>query len=352
LADGLAAERVSALALATFSQRLFGAAGAATEGGPTALLRVGAHAIRLRFASSAAAAGVLPAWGPLLADGSAEGTPLAELFVVTSDHCGPPPSPPWGAQAYRPRDEIDGFGDASMEVCFQLATGTLVLWDAATRRGVWWTRSADAIPMWERIMPLRALLRWALRSVDVALIHGAVVGSERGGLLLAGAGGVGKSTTALAAPRAGLFTLADDYAAVAPAGPVASPVTAFAKATERTIELLPELSSRLAPLAPTPEGKRAIVLDETPLRAASSMVLRGIVLPQIGQRTAAARAVPRAAAMAALAPTTLFQLPGSRPADQRMLAEITRALPAFSLAVGPAPDAVAAALSDLLGALA
>lgn len=349
MAEGTAAARLSAAPLASFAADALAEAGAATRGGRRARLRIGPRTFDVRFDSAAVAGAILPAWRPLLVpDEIATATPAAELHVITSRTSGPPPAPPWGQAAYRPRDEIDGFGSEQIEVAFQLASGTLILWDAAARRGIWWTRSVEEIPTWERIMPMRALLRWALRSFELALVHGAVVGSQRGGLLLAGAGGAGKSTTALAARRLGLAALADDYAAIAPDGPVAHPLTAFAKATPRTLELLPELVGRLAPLPRTPEGKQAVVLDERPLRSTTGMPLRAIVLPTVGAATGEPEPVGASAAMAALAPTTLFQLPGSRPADQRMLAEIAQSLPAYALTVGPEPEAVAGALAQLL----
>jgi hypothetical protein len=115
--------------------------------------------------------------------------------------------------------------------------------------------------------------------------------------------------------------------------------------------LLPELRNRLAPLPPTPEGKVAVALDERPLRAGAGMPLRAIVVPEVGAATSRPRPIGKSVAMAALAPTTLFQLPGSRPADHRLLAAIIHALPAFGLTVGPDPDVVAGALADLLNAV-
>ena len=337
-------------ALAAYVADALAAAAALTGDGPAVRLRVGRRVLAVSFDRDRGLRAFAAAWRPLLV--ADDGAPAdATLHVLAAADSGAPPAPPWGQGAYRPRDEVDGFGDERHEVAFQIETGTLSLWDAPSSRGLWWTRSVEAIPVWERVMPLRAPLRWALRGFGLSLAHGAVAGDARGGLLLAGPGGAGKSTTVLAAARRGLTTLADDYVAIDPDGPLAHPLTAFAKATPGTLALLPELGDRLASLPPTPEGKVAVALDEGPLRAGAEMPLRAIVVLGVGEATGRPQPIGKSAAMAALAPTTLFQLPGSRPADHRLLAAIVHALPAFRLTVGPDPDAVAGALADLLHAV-
>ena len=57
---------------------------------------------------------------------------------------------------------------------------------------------ASRLPPWERACPLRALLTWWAAPERLLMAHGAAVGSGEGALLLAGPGGSGKSTTALA----------------------------------------------------------------------------------------------------------------------------------------------------------
>jgi hypothetical protein len=343
----------TANALEPFAAETFDRAQLATAAaGQVLTLQIGAARVRVHFASAVLRATLAPAWGHLLtSDG--EGEPAdAELFAVSGEAAGPPPPPPWPSRAYRPRDEIAGFGSEPLEVAYQVFPGTLMLWNETTRQGVWWTRDVPSIPFWEIAIPLRSVMRWALRGRGLSLVHGAAAGDDRGYLLLAGVGGSGKSTTALGAPRAGLTYLADDHCAVDPKRLTAHPVTRFAKVTDHTLKLLPELVPLAAGQPRTSEGKTLVAMPFAAGLADRPAVLRGIVLPRVGAATSAPQPADERAAMAALAPSTLLQHPGSRPADQQLLGDVIRGLPAFTLTVGPDPDGVAAALSALLDELA
>ena len=276
---------------------------------------------------------------------TARGDVAATIHVVDRRSAGDPPVPPWPADAYRPRDELEGVGTERLEVGYQLATSTLMVWDAQARTAVWWTRAAAEIPVWERAMPLRAVLRWALRDQGVAMVHGAAVGDEVSAALLVGAGGAGKTTLALAAQQAGWRYVADDYCAVDPATWTVAPVTCYAKATEHTLARLAGLAGLRAPLPASPDGK--VVLS---MRPEAGLRLSSLALPGVVSQALPPAPAGPASTMAALAPTSLLQLPGSRPADRRLLGRIVRGVPAVSLPSGPDLGATLAGLRRVLDA--
>lgn len=73
----------------------------------------------------------------------------------------------------------------------------------------------DELPQWERAAPLRAALGWILRIRDTHLLHAAAVADAQGRVaLLIGAGGAGKSSTALNCREGGMGFLGDDICAV------------------------------------------------------------------------------------------------------------------------------------------
>ncbi len=183
-------------------------------------------------------------------------------------------------------------------------------------------------------------------------MHGAVVGDERGGLLLVGAGGSGKSTTALTAALAGMRYVGDDHCAVALGDPlVAHGLYAIGKADAATMALLPGLEPLAGDLPLTYEGKRLLDLSRSGALA-QQLALRAIVLPHVAAATGRPVPVTPGEALAALAPTTLVQLPGSRAADGAAMARLAATLPARRLAVGPGPETVVAALQEILGEVA
>ena len=61
---------------------------------------------------------------------------------------------------------------------------------------------------------MRTLFHWLMELYGRQLIHAAAVGTDIGGALIVGKGGVGKSTTSLASLAAGLRFVGDDYVIV------------------------------------------------------------------------------------------------------------------------------------------
>lgn len=330
---------LSAGSLRGFADATLDAAAAATGPGPSVAFGVLDGTVYVRFASRRLHDALAPAWVDLPAPPG--GQPVT-LLVLDRESAGDPPAPPWPADAYLPRDEIDGFGDESLEIAYQLTTGTLMMWDARSRVGVWWTRAADDIPVWERAMPLRVLLRWALRDQGLALVHGAAVGRGDRMALVVGAGGSGKSTLALAAHEAGWHYVADDYCAVEPSSMRVAPVTGFAKATDGTLAMLPGLA-RLASGGRTPDAKHVLAVRPDPCG-----VVGAIALPRVSPAPERPVVASAARTMSALAPTSLLHLPGSRTTDRDLLGAVVRAVPRYSLASGPDLATTLTHLHDLL----
>ncbi|MEH3052798.1 MAG: hypothetical protein PGN13_02170 [Patulibacter minatonensis] len=340
-------QATSVVAGPAFAGTLLDAARSRTAASPHHVrVRLGGACVDVRFDGPGSAGALLPAWRPLIVDPDDEAamaaTPEATLHVLTADASGPSPAAPWGRA-------IEAAHAASHEALefFDLA-GTVGLWEASARTGVWWAPRPETFTVHDRIQPLLPLLRWALRGADRPVLRAGLVGSARGGLLIAGGPGSGRSTTVLAARRLGLAALSDAATVVAPGELRGFPLTGYATATTRTIALLPELMSRLAPLPRTPLGQQAVVLDARPLRATDGMPLRAVVVVRLGDLAGAPlRILPQDAAAAVL-PALTPMLPGTRPVDLRLAATLADALPVYGLTVGPEVDAVAGALARIL----
>ena len=199
-------------------------------------------------------------------------------------------------------------------------------------RAVFWVRDARALTRWETAAPLRTLLRWTLRPLQ--MVHAAAVVGPRGAALLAGPSGAGKSTTALAAAEHGLGFVADDYCAV-------DGQTVHALCSVGKLEA-PWPGQRILPGGETPDGKHIVV----PRGLTRSAPLVSIVLPRVGGSLGLEPARP-AEALSALA-SSLLLLPGSTQADLAALGKLARSLPAHRLTTGPDPHAAAAALAEHL----
>lgn len=226
-----------------------------------------------------------------------------------------------------------------------------MLWvvDAPRRRALRWTAALDDLPVWEAMRPLRFALRWAAADRGAALVHAAAVAGARGAALLVGGAGAGKSTTTFACVDRGLDVLGDDYCIVEPTSgsTVVHATYLLGTLDDRSLALLPHVRPRV--VGEGLRGKSLVRLDPLPepRRQLTAVALCSVVQAP-GEAT---RLVPlsRAAALRALAPSTMFQIPGLQRETWEAMVGAIRHLPAFELRVGSL-DEVAPVLLDRLGA--
>ena len=84
-------------------------------------------------------------------------------------------------------------------------------WSADNRDAFVWIPDLNRLAAWEKAAPIKALLHGISSAFGMQLLHGGGVGTKQGGVLLAGPGGAGKSTTAICCIGSNLKYLADDY---------------------------------------------------------------------------------------------------------------------------------------------
>jgi hypothetical protein len=211
-----------------------------------------------------------------------------------------------------------------------------------------WTQDASQLPDWEQSFPLRTLLNWLLAPSSWSLAHAAVVCIGGRGLLLAGAGGSGKSTTTAACLGIGLETLGDDFVAVTAEGePRAQALFDTLKLDRRSLAFFPELAVH-AGVART--GKARIHLSGAlPKQLRPSCSLAAIVVPRVtpGADTRL-QPLPKTAALRALVPSTVFLTRGAEIETSTKLGALVRRLPTWELRIGGTPDQAARALAGLL----
>jgi hypothetical protein len=260
----------------------------------------------------------------------------------------PLPASPFAPSDFGAKGEIAIDARPGLAAVFSFDGPVLSVWDRERQRGWAWYAGVGAVPVAERAAPLLRPLRWWLAARGVEVVHAAAVAAEGRALLIAGRGGAGKSTLAVAALAAGFELLGEDYVAVdCAAGPRVHALFAAAKLDAGSLARLPELD--LPPVAPgEPGGKVLVDLGERfASRLPATRPLAAIVLPRLSGGDRAPRRVSSAAALRALAPSTLFQLPGADARAFAALAALARALPAFELEIGPRPQAAVGALAAL-----
>lgn len=183
-----------------------------------------------------------------------------------------------------------------------------------------------ALQWWERAAPLRPALCWALGGERRHLVHAGAVGDDRGGVVLVGGPGSGKTTAVLGALRAGLDLVADDYLVLDASGPA------------RAFSLYNTVSVAAAPGV---EPKQLRTLGRCPRE---SVPIRALVAPRIrGGHTRLFR-IDRSDALRAWAPSTALHMPYDGGAVVASLARVIRQTPCFALDVGDDEIGVADAI--------
>ncbi len=278
----------------------------------------------------------------------------------------PLPAIPWDFAAdrctrdYGTQGEIRGYNNARFGALHHQWYEQLTLIDRQRRIGIVWFADAAAQPYWERAFPLRPLLHLWSRDTDVQLLHAAAVGTPRGGALLIGVSGTGKSSTALSCvpdhdQPPGLRLAGDDYTAVRidAAAPTVYSLYNIAKLNADNIGRFPHMARWISnPDRLDTEKAMLSLYDHAPDALIGSFPLKAILLPRItgAARTQITPARPFEALWAA-APTTIFQLIGAKAHTLHKLTALVRCAPVYTLALGAdryeIPDAISTFLEDL-----
>lgn len=309
-------------------------------------VRLAGRVVRLRLCGRALAERLLPALAAL----PAAGDEALDLDLLASDRAEPGvsiPTPPWGGDDQFGNGGVRGFLEGRWRASWEPDAGLLSLFDREHGRAVVAVRDARLLPGWVAAAPFRTPIAWWAEERGALLVHAAAVGLDGRGVLLAGAGGAGKSTAALACLRDGFSYAGDDYVLISPASPRAFGVYATGKLDGSFLAArLPEL----LPLASGVDrfGHPKAILRIPAERFAPALDLVALLVPRRSGASPSLRSLHPGEALRALLPSSLFPVPGARAAALRTLGELVRALPAFALDPGDEPTNVPALVRRLL----
>jgi hypothetical protein len=326
-------------------------------------LLIAGFRVRLRFAGDGLLPSILPALAHLATDDIGEPDLRIALFDSASTGTRLPFLAERTVELLRlrwwehleGRREIRGLNGQRIRSVFHLGPDILSLLDRRRDEALYWVETAAALPYYERGSPLMVLLNWWLSEHHRFLVHAAGIGGADGGLLLTAKGGSGKSTTTLACLLAGLGTVGDDYAVVDPDQAIAYSLfnTVKLKGPE-DVARFPALQDCFDNLPRMAEGEKAMLFlhRHFPGRLLPSLPLKAILVPRFADRPETEiRPAPSALAFKALAPSTMFQLPGNARAAFQGLAALVRTVPAYEIALGHDIGRIPVAVRRFLGHL-
>ncbi len=324
-------------ALATFER-------ATSLSGFSISFHLAGHVIRLRFAGDA----LMPLLAPAFAHLQDAGDRPADLTICCWDDAstGVVTEEPARASERNGTDFIDG----PVRIAWESEQRNFSAFSVKERLALLRTPDARGLPVWEQAAPMRKILHWWAAERGLQLVHAAAVGSHTGGVLLVGPGGSGKSTTALACVGSSIGYAGDDYCLLSiNATSNVHALYCSGKADAASIAMLPRLQTAFTNSTLSAEGKSIIfVTDQYPEAMVRSFPLRAVVVPRITPDVdCRLDAITGAEALRAMAPSTLFQMPGNRAASLSRLATLTRAVPCWRLTLGKDRKAAQSLLAAL-----
>ncbi|CAN5682653.1 hypothetical protein BH18ACT13_BH18ACT13_10060 [soil metagenome] len=307
----------------------------------------------LHFAGRDLREALSPAFAHLAtsSDGSADPVLTIRLWDSASTGSPPPPRPTI------PEEFASGamfhFHEGPLRAVYEPGTEALSVLDSGSGVAWYWVSDASKIPYWDRASPMRQMLFWWLQSRGYLQVHGSSVGTSDGGVLLVGRRGSGKSVTSLSSLGSPLLFAADDYVAVSVDAPprIVSIYSSGKLVPEQGEKLLPHLM----PLASNPDRldtEKAVIFahQHFPSQTTAGFPLRAILVPEVRaqQRESRIFDIPRTAAFAALAPSTIVQLRTAEQEALSVMSELVRRVPSFGIELGDDTAAIPGTIADFL----
>ncbi|MBK7181069.1 MAG: serine kinase [Chloroflexi bacterium] len=307
--------------------------------------------VRLRFAG----AGLPPQLSPALAHLAVAPSASPDLTVCLWDTCSTGvsmPRPPWPEEDYLARGEIRGYNTERFRTVYDVWGGAFRMLDQERNLALFWTQDARQLPTYDRGAPLRMILHWWMRCRGLLFVHAGAVGTEKGGILLAGKSGSGKSTTATACLLAGLRYAGDDYCLISTklAPRVYSLYNSVKLDPAILREKMPDLATWISNPAELDREKALIFLHQPyPAWMAKTFPIRALLLPTTtGREETVLIRASAAASLQALAPSTLMQMPGADGRELQALAKFVKQVPGYHLQLGTKLAEIPRMLEQLL----
>jgi hypothetical protein len=210
-----------------------------------------------------------------------------------------------------------------------------------TREGeaYYWTEDATHVDQSEQGAPLRSILSWWLAAHGLQLIHAGAVGHTDGGVLLVGKGGAGKSSTALSCLISGMGYAGDDYVAI-------ESERSYVHSLYNSAKVAPEAADTFRAILPSAgpsEGPKVLsFLNEfQPSAIRLGFPIRAILLPVLTNHPSTQlEPVSAGTALAAVAPSSILQLPGAGARAFEVMGRLVGEVPSYRLLLGGGRDEI------------
>lgn len=235
---------------------------------------------------------------------------------------------------------------------YQLGADTFHFFHPKKDKALYWIRSPAQIPWWETVSPLRILLNQWFERKDRLILHASAVATSDGGCLLAGPAGSGKSTTALSCLFNGMRYAADDLLLASNDDePMGYCLYSTAKLRRNTYSFLPHLAAYETRWKNSEPDKAVFFLSEAFEKTiVERFSIKAILLPQVVDAEETTWVPAKALdALKALAPSSIFLIPGAGRRKFEQMSRFVRKIPAYHLRLGRDHGRIPEVVSRLIG---
>jgi hypothetical protein len=311
---------------------------------------IGGYSIHLRFAGPCLVAGITQALQHLAARPCSKPDLTICVYDSASTGTSIPPAP-WSTGAYVARGDINGYGDNRVHIAFLLGPGILSMLDVQLNLGLYWIRDGYQLPYYESGSPLRTILHWWMGRHNRQYVHAGAIGMPEAGVVLAGKGGSGKSTTALTCFNSPLVYVSDDYCLLSTdTGPYVYSLYNSAKLDADNIYRHPGLLPLISNAHRLHEEKALFFLyKHFPEKIVPRLPIQAVLIPRVtGHSKTYLKPASPIAGLQALAPNTIFQLAGAGQAAFEAISKFVKQVPIYYLEVGTEIHKIPDVIIDLL----
>lgn len=261
------------------------------------------------------------------------------------------PDRPWEWNAHIARSDVTSLTNTRFQTAYNLPHRLLNILDQAQNLAFYCTYDAAQIPFHFSGSPLLDILHWWMRSHQLQYVHAGAIGLPDKGVLLVGAGGSGKSTTALSSLTSDLVYVSDDYCLIANTPqPYAYNLYNSAKLDSTNLHRFPDLWPAIRNKT-TLEAEKAVLFLQEHYREKLSpgFPICAIMMPRVTGSTET-RIVPasRMEGLKAMMVSTLKQLADANDLDVKAMSSFVRQVPCYTLEAGTDLELLVVSLRDFL----
>ncbi|MDP3385816.1 MAG: hypothetical protein Q8S24_01175 [Eubacteriales bacterium] len=249
-------------------------------------------------------------------------------------------------------EKLQMYNRETRHILYNDESKVLTAIDTQSAEAYYYMPCLDSMPYYEKAAPMRMIFHHWAQSNGMLLIHGACIGLGGKGLLLAGKGGTGKSTTAISAALAGFDFLGDDYLLADPTDRTIHSLYGSSKIRWDATQILPVAGTLTVNRREEDEKGIFFLKDVESCRLSKSLMLGAVILPKIGGgQLSTYNRTTMTEGLMPLASSTIFQMPGSGKETLNAISSLLKGIPVFRMSLSQDTDEINSKLREIISNL-